>query len=98
MSDEQPVGLRSVLREWMATLTTPMDCDPLTDRCMEVIAPFVSNPKCPGFEPIAKKREAFKVLAERCPKCGDRLIQNNTGFECGAFRCDYHAGGEKYVR
>lgn len=38
----------------------------------------------------ADKAATHTVLSENCPKCGDRLIKNNTGIECGALRCNYH--------
>ena len=37
------------------------------------------------------KRQNFTVLPQTCPKCGDHLIHNNRGIECGALRCDYAA-------
>jgi hypothetical protein len=42
------------------------------------------------------RKKNFDILPEKCPKCGERLIHNNTGIECGAMRCGYHAGGEQY--
>ena len=37
---------------------------------------------------------SFKVLAERCPLCGDNLIHNNRGIECGNGRCEYVEKGD----
>lgn len=36
------------------------------------------------------------TLSRRCPRCGDNMIHNHTGIECGAFGCEYQEGGEKY--
>lgn len=33
-----------------------------------------------------------KLTGHRCPKCGDHMISNQTGHECGAMNCDYNAG------
>lgn len=30
------------------------------------------------------------VFSNKCPKCGDNLIGNHTGIECGAIHCDYN--------
>lgn len=48
----------------------------------------------PPDEPIERMSEkmAFSVLPDNCPVCGDRLIENNRGIECGAMRCNYEQG------
>lgn len=41
----------------------------------------------------------FEVLNQRCPECGDRLIWNHTGVECGGCvdrNCTYSEGREPY--
>ncbi len=40
----------------------------------------------------------FEVLRGKCPKCGGRLIHNNTGIECGELRCDYQQHGSEPYR
>lgn len=43
-------------------------------------------------------KQAYIVLPDNCPKCGDRLIENNRGIECGAQNCDYTKTAGVYDR
>lgn len=40
---------------------------------------------------LAVIKPAYEVLFSNCPKCGQRLIRNNRGIECGEIGCDYTA-------
>jgi hypothetical protein len=46
------------------------------------------------------RRKNFETLNRKCPQCGDHLIWNHTGIECGGCidrNCTYSEGGEPYV-
>lgn len=50
-------------------------------------------------EYILAVHRGFALLCRKCPKCGDNLIWNQTGVECGGTvkrQCDYAEGGERY--
>lgn len=36
----------------------------------------------------------WRTIGERCPRCGDRMIENRTGIECSAMHCDYRKTGQ----
>ncbi len=42
------------------------------------------GPKCK----IPEERP-WKLTGERCPRCGDRMIENRKYIECGAMHCTY---------
>lgn len=31
----------------------------------------------------------WRFVGRRCPKCGDQMIVNHTGIECGSMHCTY---------
>lgn len=56
-------------------------------------AKFTTKPNNAGY---ASVHGGCAVLHRKCPKCGDNIIHNSTGFECGGMHCDYSEGGEPY--
>lgn len=50
---------------------------------------------------IIELHNGFALLSRKCPLCGDSLIWNQTGVECGGCidrGCPYAEGGEPYSR
>lgn len=48
-------------------------------------------------ERVIGKYPNFDVLARRCPACGDSLIRNHTGIECGSLGCNYGEGNSPII-
>lgn len=49
-----------------------------------------------SVQDVAELHRGYALLWGKCPRCGDRLIWNKTGIECGAMRCTYAQGGKPY--
>lgn len=48
-------------------------------------------PKRESVTQPSKLTQKYELLFSECPKCGNRLIRNSQGIECGELHCDYKA-------